>query len=271
MKMSSLQATQSILFINWVIAPALGIWIWVKSGFFSAVLFVIIWLVADRAWDWLTGLLIAGVGRIKASEHEAFQLEISGEVPGRMASMMIVDLLGTFVLPWVVAGFFLGWFGTSNSLSSASAKEWWMNEYSALIQAVETANNRTLSTNYRTGPGGEAEVKLTLMRKANGGLTLMLNLPPQAIFSVDPKTGERKPSSISPVITVRDHNEDGIPDDFNMEPRGEPLHKETVTKDGFIKFRRDPDHQSIWVQWSIAIGFSVNHFLHGVDSALPRK
>lgn len=271
MKMSSLQATQSILLINWFIAPALGIWIWVKSGFFSAVVFVVIWLIADKVWDWLTGLLIAGAGRIKASEHEAFEMEISGEVPGRMAFMMIVDLLGTFILPWVVAGFFLGWIGTTNSLSSPTAKEWWITEYPALIQALETANNQSLSTNYRTGPSGEAEVKLTLIRKPNDGLILKLNLPPQAIFSVDPKTGERKPSSISPVITIRDHNEDGMPDDFNMEPRGEPLYKETVTEDGFIKFRSGPDHQSIWLQWSIAVGFSVNQFLHGINSALPRK
>jgi len=101
MKMSSLQATQRILLINWIIAPALGIWIWVKIGFFSAVLFVIVWLIADKIWDWVTGLLIAGAALIKASEHEAFQIEISGEVPGRMVFMMIVDLLGTFVLPWV--------------------------------------------------------------------------------------------------------------------------------------------------------------------------
>ncbi len=271
MKMSSLQATQSILVVNWVIAPALGIWIWVKGGFFSAVLFVIIWLIADKIWDWLTGLLIAGAGRIKASEHEAFQMEISGEVPGRMAFMMIVDLLGTFILPWVVAGFFLGWFGMGNPLSSASAKEWWITEYPALIQAVETANNQTLTTTYRTGPRGEAEVKLTLIRRPSNGIILKLNLPPQAMLSVDPKTGEKTSSSTLPVITIRDHNGDGIPDDFNMEPRGEPLYQETVTEDGFIRFRSGPDHQSIWLQWSIAIGFSVNHFLHGLDSALPRK
>lgn len=83
-----------------------------KTGFFSAVLFVIIWLIADKVWDWLTGLLIVGAGLIKASEHEASQMDISGEVPGRMAFMMIVDLFGTLVLPWVVAGFFLGWLAT---------------------------------------------------------------------------------------------------------------------------------------------------------------
>jgi predicted Na+-dependent transporter len=113
MKMSTLQATQSILLIQWVIVPALGIWIWVKSSFLSALLFVIIWLIVDKVWDWLTGLLIAGAGRIeegKVSEREALERVTSGDVPGRMAFMMIVDLLGTFLTPWVVGGFFLGWF-----------------------------------------------------------------------------------------------------------------------------------------------------------------
>lgn len=271
MKMKSLQATQSILLINWVIAPALGIWIWIKDSFFRAALFVIIWLIADKVWDWLSGLLIAGAGRIRTNEDEAFRMEISGNVPGRMAVMMIVDLLGTLLLPWVVAGVMLGWFQTSIALSTPSVKEWWLLEYPELIQQVENSHNRTLSTDYRTGPQGTAEVKLTLICKENGGLILKVNLPPQAIFSVDQKSGEKQSSPTAPVVIIRDHNEDGMPDDFDMEPRGDPLHKETVTDDGFIKFRSGPDHQSIWMQWSISIGFSVNHFLHGFDSALPCK
>ncbi len=109
MKMSSLMATQKILLINWAVIPALGIWIWIMRGFFNAVLFVIICLVADKIWDWLTGLLIIAAGRIGGSQHEGIQMQISAEVPGLMAFMMIVDLLGTFILPWVVAGFLLGW------------------------------------------------------------------------------------------------------------------------------------------------------------------
>ncbi len=104
MKIRRLKATQKILRINWVVVPALGIWIWIKSGIFNAIVFVIIWLVADKIWDWLTRLLTAGAGRIGASEYEEFQMQISGEVPGRMAFMMIFGLLGTFILPWVVAG-----------------------------------------------------------------------------------------------------------------------------------------------------------------------
>jgi hypothetical protein len=44
------------------------------------------------------------------SEREALWRATSGEVPGRIAFMMIVDLLGTLLIPWVVGGFFLGWF-----------------------------------------------------------------------------------------------------------------------------------------------------------------
>jgi len=107
MKMSSLLSAQRILLSNWVIAPALGIWIWGKGGFFIALSFIIIWLIADKVWDWLTELLIAGAARIGANEEEAFEIEISGELPRPMVFMMIVDLLGTFTLPWVIGGLFL--------------------------------------------------------------------------------------------------------------------------------------------------------------------
>jgi len=110
MKMHSLQAIQSLLLINWLVAPALGILIWVRTNFFYAAVFVIIWLIADKVWDSLTELLIVGAGQVKASEHEALQMVSSCEVPGRMAFMMLVDLFGTLILPWVLAGIFLGLF-----------------------------------------------------------------------------------------------------------------------------------------------------------------
>ena len=109
MKMSSFLITQRILLINWIIAPALGIWIWAKRGFLSAALFIIIWLIVDKVWDWLTELLMTNVARIGANEEEAFEVETSGEVPARMASIMVVDLLGTLVLPWIIAGLFLAY------------------------------------------------------------------------------------------------------------------------------------------------------------------
>jgi len=107
MKMNSLLMTQRILLINWIIAPALGIWIWVKGGFLRAALFIIIWLIVDKVWDWLTEVLMANVSRIGANEEEAVEIETTGEVPTRLGSMMIVDLLGTLVLPWIIAGLFL--------------------------------------------------------------------------------------------------------------------------------------------------------------------
>jgi len=57
-----------------------------------------------------------------------------------------------------------------------------------------------------------------------------------------------------------------------MEPSGEAVYKEELTEDGFIKFRNTSEHQSILLQWSVGIGFAINHFLHGhgIDSAMPR-
>jgi len=109
MKIGNLLATQRLLLINWILAPGLAIWVWIRCGLLSAGLFLVIWLIADRVWDWLTGHLIAAATRIKASEWKAFQMSISGKVPKRMAFMMIIDLMGTLVLPWITAGFFLRW------------------------------------------------------------------------------------------------------------------------------------------------------------------
>lgn len=107
MKMKNLLITQRILLINWIIVPLLGASLWAKSGLNSALLFVLFWLFSDRIWDWLTGLLTAGVARIGANEKEATQMEFSDYVPDRMAAMMIVDLLGTILLPWIIAGLLL--------------------------------------------------------------------------------------------------------------------------------------------------------------------
>jgi len=158
----------------------------------------------------------------------------------------------------------------SASLSYANSI-WWLSEYPSLIKAVENANNSTLTTTYKTGPNLSAEGKYELFKKPKKGLIFKSILPKEAIVSVDPKTGDTKPSEKNPVIIIRDHNLDGMPDDFTMEPKGTPLYKEKLTKDGFIKYRNSPEHQVILMQWAIGIGYSINHFLHGFDSPMPRK
>lgn len=275
MRMSSLLATQRILLINWFIAPALGIWIWISNGFFMAVLFVVIWLIADKVWDWLTGLMITGAGRIGASEHEASQMEISGKVPERMAFVMIVDLLGTFILPWVIAGFFLGWFETSSSIPNTSTNpvleqltqnQQWLTEYPALIKAVEKADSSQLSTSYTVLADGTSKVELLLSKTADKGFILTMKLPRGVQSSIDPNTGEKVQGDVAPTIIIRDHDLDGLPDDFKIEPSGQPLFKEKVTDEGFIIYRDAPEHHVILAQWAIGVGYSINYFLHGRGS-----
>jgi hypothetical protein len=131
---------------------------------------------------------------------------------------------------------------------------WWKAEYPALVELVGRAPNSTLKVSYRTGPEGRAEVKLSLHKKPNGGLTLRSEYPKEALFSVDRETGRKTPAEANFVITFYDANLDGIPDQTLLEPGGGKL-----------------DDNFALIQWSTGIGFSINHFLHGIKSAMPRS
>lgn len=146
---------------------------------------------------------------------------------------------------------------------------WWEPEYQALNGKISSSPGSTLESKYKTGPRGSREVQLSI-RKVAGAIILKMELPREAVKSVDPRTGRTVTSPVAPVITIRDNNLDGMPDDFKMEPSGRPLYREEISADGFVKYRNSPEHQIIMVNWSIGIGFSINHFLHGVDSAIPR-
>ena len=113
-------------------------------------------------------------------------------------------------------------------------------------------------------------MKILLVTTPFHGLILTADLPREATRSLDPKTGELKPRETRSILTFRDLDLDGVPDEFKVEPRGELLYEEELTDDGFVKFRNSSEHQSILTLWSVSIGFSINHFLHGIDSALPR-
>jgi hypothetical protein len=148
---------------------------------------------------------------------------------------------------------------------------WWLSEYPLLIKKVETAKNHILTTTYKTGPNLKAEGKYEILKIPKKGLVFKSILPEEAIVSVDSKTGNSQASPSKPQIIIRDHDLDGIPDDFTIEPSGWPVDNETLTKDGFIKYRNSADHQVILIQWTIGMGYSINHFLHGVDSFMPRE
>ena len=111
---------------------------------------------------------------------------------------------------------------------------------------------------------------MLLLKKPGSGLVLKMEFPQPAIFTVDPETGKKIPAETNPVVTIRDHDLDGFPDDFNLNLPEKPVYKEEVTKEEFINFRETEEHEGILIQWSMGIGFSINHFLHGIDSAMPR-
>lgn len=150
---------------------------------------------------------------------------------------------------------------------------WWLSEFKDLVGAIDRSKNTSLSTSYMTGASGQDEAKLSLQKNDKGSLILTNRLPKKAIPTKDEKTGDMKPSRVNPMFIIRDHNLDGIPDDYIVEPKDKFLYhgESALTKDGFIKIRNVPEEQTILTAWSVAIGYSINHFLHGINSALPRS
>ena len=146
---------------------------------------------------------------------------------------------------------------------------WWIPEYAALIKVVERATENTLSTSYKTDYAQHAKVELLLSKKPNNGLSLRIRLPKEATSSFYPERGDEIPGDTRPIIIIRDQNLDGLLDDFKIEPPVQLTRKGEFTKDGFIKYGKGPVHQAVLIYWAIGIGYSINHFLHGIDSAVP--
>ena len=148
---------------------------------------------------------------------------------------------------------------------------WWIAEYPSFISAVENAPKQILTTSYRTGPNGREKVDLSLKRDSRWGLILEVKAPKETLVTIDPKTGEMATTENIPTVTIRDHDLDAIPDSFKIEASGRPLYKESFTQDGYTKYTRSQEHKAILTYWTIGIGYSINHFLYGVDSAMPRR
>ena len=149
---------------------------------------------------------------------------------------------------------------------------WWESEYQDLVNAVKKAKNSHLSTSYKTGPEGKHTVRLSLQKLHEGSFILRITKPKRSLATKDDKTGEMIPSKFTPVVIIRDHNVDGFPEDYVIEPKDKFQYSGTgaITKDGFIQIRNVPEDRTILTEWAIGIGYSVNHFLHGVNSVFPR-
>jgi hypothetical protein len=145
---------------------------------------------------------------------------------------------------------------------------WWLSDYPNLIHKIDNATKKSLSTSWKTGPEGQSVVYLTLSKKGNS-LLMEMKLPKQAFVTRDEKTGNALPSSETPIIVMRDHNQDGYPDDFSITP-GYPSKNAILTEDGFIKIQQREEYESILMQWMVGIGYSVNEFLYGIKSPYPR-
>ena len=153
-------------------------------------------------------------------------------------------------------------------IAAFKSEAWWLPEYKQLNDVLDQAGG-TLSASYRAGPSGTSYVGVKLERGHGKGLILSLDLPPEVIKSVDPKTGKIESGNERNRWTFRDHNLDGMPDDVLLKPVQYPIFQESFTADGYMVVRDSVDHTAILGQWTIGLAFCTNHFLRGKDSVLP--
>jgi hypothetical protein len=152
-------------------------------------------------------------------------------------------------------------------------RDWWREEYAALLARLDAAPDRTLSVSYASGPKGEEFVRIKINRGGRGEVVLTNDGPGKTVrhWSED---GTDLGHEQGRVVTVfRDVDADGALDEFRMNVPdwgGGTIEPEEFTPDGFMRFRECEVHESMQLLWQIGMGFSVNHFLHGSDSVWPR-
>jgi hypothetical protein len=106
MELNKLTRFQSILVLNWLILPALALWIWVSSGFFNVILFGVVWWITDSVWNWLSNFFLDVSGKVSA-KNMTDVFGSKGRVPASIVVATMVDTAGQLAIPWIVASFFL--------------------------------------------------------------------------------------------------------------------------------------------------------------------
>ena len=81
----------------------------VQAGFFKGLGFFIFWLLADWVWGKATSMLL-GIVSGSMSDYGQYKAAVYGEAPFRVTFVMFVDVLGHLFVPWLVGGYYLGWF-----------------------------------------------------------------------------------------------------------------------------------------------------------------
>ena len=141
--------------------------------------------------------------------------------------------------------------------------DWWHVEYPDLIAFIQRSPHRAVATTYRAGSTGNSEGQLKASIGRDGGVVLQL------VLGMDkPLADQLRTTQVTTV--VRDNDRDGTPDEFQTIPALEWGYDGPVTLDGFIPLQRKARFEIVYGLWSQAVGYAVNVFLHGYDSALPR-
>ena len=142
---------------------------------------------------------------------------------------------------------------------------WWLHEYPALVEKASKTPGGSLVASYATDnqTGQFAEVGVRVIH--GRGACLYFVPPKGSLMRRNLRTGQTEPQDIA---VIWDTDLDGVPDGYWSGMKGEPIGDLIGLDDE--DFAGGPGSQFLDF-WVYGMGFATNHFLHGLDSALPRN
>ncbi len=156
--------------------------------------------------------------------------------------------------------------GRRDSVSPESAQPWWSNQYPKLVETVGSTHEGSVTLQYRTGPRGEEEVRLTLRPFGEKGLEVHSNAPGSAIVRVNPETQEATRQQDRFEIMLRDEDGDGWADVVSL-PLGMIAADESLLRDdGMMRLTGREDEAAFYAMWNIHVAYAVNRLLYDRDS-----
>ena len=148
-------------------------------------------------------------------------------------------------------------------VSYATAQNFhWLSKYPALIKVVKESPGSTLTTSYTPVKFWHGKPKIEVHVTNNRSLVLKMEMPRAALFTIDPNTGRRIPAKQKPIFIARDHNLDGLPDDYYIKNAGSPPDNVKYTSDGFIELDNKQDNEAILIPWSSGIEIAIKRLIY---------
>ena len=142
---------------------------------------------------------------------------------------------------------------------------WWLDEYRDLVARASEASDGILIARYATESDGTRFAEVAIRVVHDRGACLYFSPPEDSFMRRNLGTGQVEAQELA---VIWDTDLDGVPDGYWSGTKHERLGDLTgFEEEDFAGTGAGSQFLHFWIS---CVGFATNHFLHRVDSSLPR-